>query len=213
MTTTSPSWFPSWPASFPDLEEIYLKSVPRQFPWGLYEDETTDEYKDIQAMAVVFSWVAQGGEWIKRRIFPQFDSGAMFLGLWEECYNIARRATTAARQNAIIAYMRHMRGTATKEQLQAIFAPIFDEADPSKILFAWATPAQIHALNPDTQAEYNAGINSLHVYHTTGNIPDWAALWDTIRAVQPTWIRMSGGEYKTLKWDTQGGWDTACWGP
>lgn len=211
--TTSPSWFPAWPSSFPDLESTYAETIPRQFPEGLYDNAESDEYKDIQAMAVVFSWVAQGGEWIKRRIFPQFDTGAMFLHLWESCFGIAMRATTTLRQNAIIAHMRYMRGTATKEQLQAIFAPIFGTADPSDIEFSYCSLADAVTAAPDTQAGWNQILNTLHIYSACGNVPDWDALWDTIRAVQPTWQRWGGGSYKQLKWDTQGGWDTACWGP
>jgi hypothetical protein len=171
----------------------------------------SDEYADIQAMGVVFSWIAQGAEWIKRRIFPQFDSDAQFLNLWEECYGLVTRATTALRQNAIIAYMRYMRGTATKEQLQAIFAPIFNEENPAKILFSYATLAQIAAANPDTQEGYNQALHTMYVYHTSGNEPDWDSLWDTIRSVKPTWQIWGGGPYQQLKYDTQGGYDTGCY--
>jgi len=211
MPTTSPPWFPSWPASFPDIEDIYLKAIPRQFPWGLYEDTTTDEYKDIQAMGVVFSWVAQGGEWIKRRIFPQFDEDAMFLHLFEECYGVAKRATTALRQNAIIAYQRYMRGTATKEQLQAIFAPIFDEEDPSQIEFSYASTAAVIAQDPDTPEGWAQALNTMFVYHVGGNSPDLAALWDTIRAVMPTWQQWFGGSFQGALYDTKGGYNTACY--
>lgn len=211
MTTTSPDWFPTWPASWPDLEDVYTQTIPRQFPEGLYDDVDSDEYADIQAIGVVFSWIAQGSEWIKRRIFPQFDDDAMFLHLHEEAFGLVKRATTTLRQNAVIAYMRYMRGTATKEQVQAILAPAFNTEDPNEIAFSYATLAQVVAANPDTQEGYNQVLHTLFIYHTGNNVPDWDILRDSIRSIKPTWQVWEGGSYQYTKYNTQGGYNIGCY--
>lgn len=210
MTTTSPSWFPSWPSGFRDIEDAYVRTIPRQWPRGLYDKET-DEYRDLEAIAVVLSWVAQGGEWIKQRIYPQYDSGSLFLALWEECLGLAKRGTIALRQAAIIGWLRMIGGNAKKAALQKIFAPIFDEDDPADILFSYSTLAQAVTAAPDSNEGWAQVLNTLHIYSANNNEPDWKAMWDMIRLLKPPWQRWGGGPYQQLKYDTQGGYNTACY--
>ncbi len=209
MTTTSPSWLPSWPVTFRDIEDAYLRTVPRQYPGGLYK-EGTDERRDLDSTAVVVSWVAQGGEWIKRRIFPQYDDDGLALPLWEECYAIARAATIAARQTAIITHCRLMLGTATKPVIQRIMAPIFG-VDPADIDFSFATLASVNAFNESEDEGRAYVLSRIHI-HTNGTAaPDRVRALDAIAKLKPAWIQITVGQYQQTKWGTQGGWGTSCW--
>lgn len=212
MTTTSPSWFPSWPSVFADIEDAYLRSVPRQWPAGLYDDGT-DERRDLDSTAVVVSWVAQGGEWVKRRIFPQYDTDGLFLHIFEEAFAIQRAATVALRQAAVIAYARLMLGTATKEVIQRIMAPIFGFDDSYTVVdFAFASLADIAAAGYTGNAKAFV-LCHFHI-HTRGTAaPDRPRALDAIARFRPTWLRITVGQHKTAKYDTTGGYDTACYGP
>ncbi len=212
MTTTSPSWYPSWPSAFQDVEDAYLRTIPRQWPPGLYA-EGTDERRDLDSTAVALSWVAQGGEWIKQRIFPQRDTGGMFTGLWEEAFSIARATTLAARRNAIIAYCRLMLGTATKQTIQHIMAPIFGVDDPSDIEFAFASWDKLDATTFTDEWGRAFAMCHFHIYHDGGtSAPDRPRALDAIAKFAPTWIRVTVGQHQTAKYDTQGEYDTACYG-
>lgn len=214
MTTTSPTWFPSWPTTFPDVQDAYELSVPRQYPEGLYE-EGTDEWLDIKSQSIILSWVAQGSEWIQRRIFPQLDAGAMFLHLWEECLAVVQRATTADRQAAIVSSARNARGTATTEKIQNIFAPIFG-IDPEDVAFEYATRADIETAAPDTNQGWAKCLNMLHIYDINETaVPDRDMAEDAIAICKPTWQLWSVGQYKRLKWGVtgaEGAWNQATWG-
>lgn len=210
MTTTSPGWFDSWPSVFKDLEDAYLRTVPRQWPMGLYA-EGTDERKDLDSTAVVLAWVAQGGEWIKRRVFPQHDSLGQFLALWEECFSITKAATIALRQQAIIAYCRLMLGTATKATIQKIMAPIFGVSDYTDIDFAFGSIADIDATGY-TGADRAFVLCHFHIHTNGTHAPDRPRALDAIAKFKPTWIRITVGQHKVCKYDTQGGYDTACYG-
>ncbi len=209
MTTTSPSWFLSWPSTFADIESAYLRTVPRQWPGGLYRDGT-DERRDLDSAAVVLSWVAQGGEWINRRIFPQFDDDGQFFHIWEEAFAIQAAATVALRQAAIIAYARLNLGTATKEVIQRIMAPIFG-VDYTDIEFSFGSYADI-AGGGYTGNNKAFLLCHFHIHTDGAAAPDRPRALDAIARFKPTWIRITVGQYKTLKWDTEGEWDTACWG-
>jgi hypothetical protein len=211
MTTTSPSWFPSWPAGFPDLQAGYEQNVPRQYPEGLYT-EGTDEYLDLLAEARILSWVRQGGEWILRRFFPHYDSLGQFLSFWEDVLRLVPAATIALRQNTIISHVRYNLGTAIKANIQAIFAPIFGVEDPARIGFSFASTASIIAFAPETDEAWAQLLNTLHIYDVNETAePDRTRALDAIRAKKPTWQTWTVGQYQDLKWTTQGGWSTACW--
>jgi hypothetical protein len=210
VTTTSPSWFDSWPSSFKDLEDAYLRSIPRQWPQGLFNDGT-DERRELDAIASVISWTAQGGEWIKQRIHPQHDANAQFLHLWEECFALARAATTALRQSAIISHCRLMLGTATKEVIQRIMAPVFGVDDPALIDFSFASRADIDA-SGYTGSDRAFLLCQFHIHANGSGTLDRPRALDTIAKWKPTWIRVTVGQHKTAKYDTQGGYDTACYG-
>lgn len=210
--TTSPSWYPTWPTAFRNIEEDYLQTVPRQYPLGVYR-EGTDERRDLDAVAVVLSWIAQGSEWIQRRIFPQLDSSAMFLHLWEECFSIVAGATTAARQQAAIAYCRLMLGTATKETIQKIMAPAFGASvDYDEVGFSFASFADVAATTFTDEWARAYALTRLHIYHIPETAdPDISVALDLIARWRPTWLHVSVGRYETLVWGV-GKWGQAAWG-
>jgi hypothetical protein len=207
MTTTSPGWFPAWPAGFPDIQAAYESTCPHQYPEGLYT-EGTDEYLDILAEARILSWVRQGGEWILRRFFPHLDSLGQFQGFWEEMLGIAKRATVELRQSAILSYLRYNIGTATKASVQAIFAPVFGLDDPERIAFSFPTYAEVAATNPTTDQEWADALNKLHIYDIRElAAPDPAQFADAARAIKPTWQIWTGGQYEAALYDTQGAYN------
>ena len=212
MTTTSPSWHEAWPTDFPDLEAVYRQTVPAQFP-DLYDDLDSDEAKDIDATAKVLSWVAQGSQWIRGRLFPQKDTTAIFLDLWETALGILAKGTIALRQRAVIRSFRYSLGTGTEAAVRAIFAPIFgDEDNPAAVEFASPSAAEIAAC-VTTEEGWAMATTSLHIYHAAQTTaPDRPSAVDAMEQTKPAHETWSAGQYKTLKWDTEGGWDTACWG-
>jgi hypothetical protein len=212
MTTTSPSWFPSWPSDFPDIQQDYEQTVPEQYPAGLYEPGS-DEYKDIQATAQVFSWIAQGSMWIRRRLWPHFDTSGLFLDLWEDAFGLVARSSITERVANITRSARNKLGTATKANVQAIFAPVFgDNADPSTVAFASPSSSDIAANPPDSAEGWARALNSMHIYDANETTePDRVEGTDAVNATKPTYQRWTYGRYNKAKWDTQGTWDHACW--
>lgn len=209
--TTSPSWFPSWPSTFKDIEDAYLRTIPRQWPAGLY-NEGTDERRDLDAIAVVMSWVAQGSEWIRQRVFPQYDDGAMMLPLWEEALSLSKSATIALRQAAVIAYCRLMLGTATKATIQKIMAPIFGVDDYTDIDFSFASFANIDAFTFTDEWARAFILCHFHIFDNNGtHAPDRKRALDAIAKFRPSWVRVTVGQHQYAKYDTQGGYDTACY--
>lgn len=209
MTTTSPSWWPAWPSGFPDVQDAYERIFPGQFPEGLYSNQESDEYKDIKAKARIFSWARQGGEWVLRRFWPHLDTLGQFLGFWEEQLAIARRAKIQLRQNAIISYLRYNLGTATKANVQAIFAPVFGlPNNPERVAFSYPTYAQVAATNPTTDQEWADALNKLYIYDADEtNAPDRQQFEDAAQSTKPTWQGWYGGQYFDALYNTQGAYE------
>jgi hypothetical protein len=212
MTTTSPSWWPAWPASFPDISAVYDQTIRRVFG-NLYEDVESDEYKDVGAIAEVFSLVAQGSTWIRHRIFPQADAGAVFLDLWEAMYGLFASGTVTQRQSTVVRTSRYTLGTATEDAVRAIFAPIFgDDGNPDAIVFTSPSAADLEANPPTTEEEWARATTSLHISHNGETTePDRKAALDAIEQCKGAHETWTVGRYAAAKWDTQAGWDTGCW--
>jgi hypothetical protein len=215
MTTTSPSWWPTWPTSFTDLSGIYDQTVRRTFG-NLYEDVQSDEHKDVGAIAEVFSLVAQGSMWIRNRLFPQVDTDAIFIDLWETAFGILQRGTVTDRQNVILRTARYTLGTVTDAAARAIFAPLFGEpGNANAVTFTTIGAAGIADLQNDpgtTEDQWAKATTSMHISHTGETAePDRSAALDAIEQSKGAHETWTIGQYKSLKWDTEGGWDTACW--
>jgi hypothetical protein len=212
MTTTSPSWWPTWPTSFPDISGVYDQTIRPTFG-NLYEDVTSDEYKDVGAIAEVFSLVAQGSTWIRNRVFPHLDSDAIFMDLWETALGILQRGTVADRQNVLLRTIRYTLGTATDAATRAIFAPLFgDPGNPDAVVFTSPSAADLEANPPTTEEGWARATTSLHISHNGETTePDRKAALDAIEQCKGAHETWTVGLYASAKWDTQGGWDTACW--
>lgn len=211
MTTTSPDWYPVWPAGFPDVQGSYEATVPQQYPQGLYYEDS-GEHQDQQAQGVVFSWIAQGSTWIRRRFFPQYDVEAQFLPYWEDALALIAAATVTLRQNNIYAALRHMRKTATKNVVQTIFAPIFGQDDPARVAFSVPQDDQILAAAPDTEQQWARLTNTMHIHDADETaVPDRSAGLDAIEKTRPTYQHWTIGQYQGTKYDTQGGYDISCY--
>lgn len=195
---------------FADIQAAYLLSVPRQYPAGLYGDGT-DERKDLDTEAVALSWVAQGGEWIKRRVFPQYDVDGLFLHIFEEAFSIQRAATIALRQAAIISYCRLMLGTATKVTVQRIMAPAFGLDDYTDIDFSFASVASVDAFAHTDEPGRAYALGQIHIHTNGTDAPDMPRALDLIAKWKPTWLRITAGKYQQTIWGTQGNWGEACW--
>jgi hypothetical protein len=211
MTTTSPSWMPSWPTSFPDIGAIYDQTIRRQFG-NLYDDATSDEYADVTTIAECIGVIAQMSTWIRRHLFPQFDDDALFMDLWESAFGVAQRVSATARRTAIIRAMRYSLGTATKEAVQAIFAPVFQSADdPSTVAFECASN---HTVSCNTDEGFRRANTHLHIYDSAeGTEPDEATAKAAIAATKPAHETWTVGRYKTFQWGSSGGtWGNSCWG-
>lgn len=210
--TTSPSWWPAWPSGFPDISAVYDQTIRRMFG-NLYDDVTSDEYKDVGAIAEVFSLVAQGSTWIRRRIFPHLDSGAIFMDLWETAFGILQRGTVTNRQNVILRTARYTLGTATEDAVRAIFAPLFGlPGNSDAVIFTSPAPADLEANPPTTEEEWARATTSLHISSRGDDEePDRKAALDAIEQCKGAHETWTVGRYQYAKWDTEGGWDTACW--
>lgn len=215
MATTSPSWFESWPAAFPDIQAIAELVFPRQYPRGLYED-TTDEYADIKAQAQVLNWVQQGSMWIRRRLWPEFDTSGIFLEYWETAFRIVARSSAALRKRAIHIIARH-RSTATEEQVQAIFADVFD-IDKDRITFTSPTPAAVAAAcATNSEASHWAFLqNNMHISDSSRIAePDQALGYTALEQTKQAQQHWSFGKRDTLIWGVHandGEWDMRTWG-
>jgi len=214
MPTTSPSWFDAWPADFPDVQDAYADTIPAQFPRGLYDDLESDEAKDIGVMSRVLSWVAQGSQWVRGRIFPQHDADGIFIPTWEDILGLPARGFLAQRQRAIVRYLRYSMGTATSGAVKAIFAPLFgEEGNTDAVAFAVPTLAQIVTAAPEDDSQYAQATCSMHIYHATETTePDRRLVLDAMTQSQGGHERWTCGQFRLAKYDTQGGYDTACYG-
>jgi hypothetical protein len=212
LITTSPTWLPTWPAGFPDVQDEYQQTVPRQFPAGLY-GASSDEHLDIVSIGEIYSWLRQGSTWVSRRLWPHLDVTGEFIGLWENAFGLVAAFAVSTRRDNVLRAMRYHLGTATESAVRAIFAPLFGFADnPGSVSFASPTHAQVAAAGFDSEDGWAMATNSLHIYPTDeGAIPDHAALDAALEQTKPTYQRWTAGQYKYAKWDTQGTWDHACW--
>lgn len=212
--TTSPSWWPTWPTTFPDVEAVYHETVPAQFP-DLYGDLGSDEAKDIDAIAAVLSLVAQGSQWVRDRIFPQNDSGGLFLPLWEGAFGIVVKGTMAVRQAVVIRSARYKLGTGVESAVRAIFAPVFGHPDdPTVVSFLSADSTWLGSHGGSMSDEgWAKALTSLHIYSAgAADAPDLPSGRDAAEQTKPAQETWSVGQYGTALYDTDGGYDTACWG-
>lgn len=194
MTTTAPSWLDAWPAAWPDVGAAYEETVPRQYPEGLYDPvRNSDEYLDVKATARILAWVAQATEWVRRRIFPQADTGGLFLARWEAALGLLRAGTTAARAARITAALR-TRKTLTKATVQAIFGPLL-RIDPGvdEISFIYPSPADlIAAVSGCSATEIAQALGELcqiGIYSINGACDDLVGAEREARRRQPAWER------------------------
>jgi hypothetical protein len=209
--TTSPSWLPTWPSTFPDLGAIARRVMPAQFPEGLYDAEAdTDESKDVRSVADVFNLVQQTAHWIRACIAPQNDSNGLFLSLWETCLGVGKGATVAIR-SAIITSAWRIRWTMTKASTQAVFAEHYGVA-PAFVNFTVPTYAQIlAAVAGSTDAAYRK------IFQMTldgGGVPplSWSAAEMEARKRAPAWEQWVIAEESQGEWDSRAStWDHTTW--
>jgi hypothetical protein len=213
LTTTSPSWFPTWPAGFPDVQDEYQQTVPRQFPAGLY-GASSDEHLDIVSIGEIYSWLRQGSTWVSRRLWPHLDVTGEFVGLWESALGLVAAFNVTTRRDNVLRALRYHLGTATEAAVQAIFAPLFGFADdPGSVSFASPSAADIAAAGPSNEGEWAGATNTMHINHTNETAaPDRTAVDAAIEQTKPTYQEWSAGQYQTCKYDTEGGYGTACYG-
>lgn len=144
----SPSWLPSWPASWPDIEAIYDRTIRGQFPAGLYDNEESDEYKDIGAIAEFFANITKSLWWLKKTFLPQNDEDDLYLEKWEADFNISKDSTIAKRQYNLVSHCRTLQTTGTSDIIKAIVLPVFGSEDPDDLSFASPDAVDVYRALP-----------------------------------------------------------------
>jgi hypothetical protein len=146
MATYYPPWLPVV-SGMPDLEAVYRKSIPLQWPRGIRFKDTDIDYHR-QAMGVVYSWLAEAVWIVQRKFFPGDDDQAIFLPLWEEALRLSPQGTIADRQARVLAKLRN-RGTGNESVIFSIIAPAYGTPDDiSHLRFSTPDLSTILADNP-----------------------------------------------------------------
>ncbi len=213
----SVAWLPARPSHWVDFATQWKESVPDAWPANMFRDDS-EANADQTALGECMGYGRELLEWILQSIWVQRDSAiwngetvGLWLDRWEAVWLLARRSTVALRQSAILGRMRAY-GAGDNETIKAVFAEVFG-GDVADVSFTAPTAAEVVAAETLGAVTYERAHNQMHIHSTNDDIdPDRSLGLDLIEYAAPTWQSWTLGRYQTLKWDTEGGWDTACWG-
>ena len=211
----TPSWLPTWPTGWPDIEARYKALVGSMVPRGLF-DPDGENAADWAAIGEALGQVRKLIEWVLGNSLPHRDSEGMFLWRWEELLQLVARGATATRQAWIVARLRQ-RGTETLSLAKAVMAGAWGEIDGSFLSVYHQDPAVYYAERGGytTDAAYDIREQQyLHFYPTAEDVaPDWDIAADLIARFAPTWAYWTVGRYKVMEYDggADSGWDRGHW--
>jgi len=193
-----PSWLPTRPSWMPLWDEIYKRIVPGTWPRRMLASGS-NLLADIETLGHGLSWFRELLDWILHAFFPSMDPDGLFLDRWEESLALSPAGTIADRVDRITAAMRQ-RHTMTEDAIKAIFARCWGHDDPSRVLVAYPTAANVATYSTNELTNLHDQ-NYLHVYDSlTNQEPDWALADDLIRRLKPAWQRWSVGSDRNMRY-------------